>query len=721
MIDGGGEDDAEARPKPTGRGPGRPTRTSRDPEVSPAVRQLVEHLDGLIRAAHGSRTKLLTYAGEVDPGSHLAGMTNQKLSKLLRGREPHAQGPDWLTVLAIVHWSVPADVHRDRQLRAVTGATPETVSRPWSPDDAPSSAEEARELEIVAGLWCAARGLQRPPRIYRGKVIIPTRFAEVDPAEENVDGRDLAQRVELLTAKLRGARAELKHAGREVGDWMERAALAEDRSAVLAEERDAARAEVVRLTEQQERFVTANADIAGELFAEQMVSSDLRRQVEGLNVGLAGLLANHVPEETARAMVAAVMASTRPAALDDGNTGGRAGRDRAEPEPALAVSGAYREPPGRPARGKPGPGHAIALPRRPSFPPVVSPRARRWFFVLVALLALLAVAAAALAFHVVAPPGLTAGSLAFARSGLAVGDGEISSVAFAPDRPTLATAGAESGVTLWSVATPSRPSRLCDVSAPTGSAMTVGFGADPDVLAVGGTDYRLRLWELGGSPCPRPAAVIAFSGEVGYPTDVAFSPRGSVLAIATSEGAVALWDISGLTAPIRLSQFDVDPGSPVASVAYSPDGRMLVTAGFDGIARLWDVSGPHPVARAALTVGGGPADSVAFSPDGRTLAAGGIGGVVRLWDVSRARPRARALLTSPAASVAFSPDGRVLATAGVDGVARLWDVTASRPITQFALPTGSGPAESLAFSSDGDVLAVGTAAGGARLLRPARA
>jgi hypothetical protein len=74
--------------------PGRPTRAGKDPRVSPPVRLLVARLDELIADVHGSRTRLLAYVRACDPSSPLGRLSDQQLSKQLRGLDPYPRGPD---------------------------------------------------------------------------------------------------------------------------------------------------------------------------------------------------------------------------------------------------------------------------------------------------------------------------------------------------------------------------------------------------------------------------------------------------------------------------------------------------------------------------------------------------------------------------------------------------------------------------------------------------
>lgn len=282
-------------------------------------------------------------------------------------------------------------------------------------------------------------------------------------------------------------------------------------------------------------------------------------------------------------------------------------------------------------------------------------------------------------------------------------------VAFSPNGRLLATGGDDHMVRLWDVSDPAHPRPLGQpLVGHANTVFAVAFSPTGNLLASAGADRTVRLWDL-----TDPAHPIAIGkplvGHTGYIYSLAFSADGTSLASADADDTVRVWN---LPATLLIGHTD-----RVLGVAFSPDGRLLASAGVDDSVRLWDISNParpRPLGQPLIEHTGGVLH-VSFSPNGTMLAAAGADGTVRLWDVTDpAHPVAVARLTGHRGrveTVAFSPNRRILATAGDDATVRLWDVT--KPTDPIALgqPLAghSKTVFSLAFSHDGRVLASSSA------------
>ncbi|KAA2254060.1 hypothetical protein F0L68_31100 [Solihabitans fulvus] len=295
--------------------------------------------------------------------------------------------------------------------------------------------------------------------------------------------------------------------------------------------------------------------------------------------------------------------------------------------------------------------------------------------------------------------------------------GSVWSVAFSPDRRTLASVGADHTVRLWNTATPGEAASLGQpLIGSFGIVWTVAFSPDGHTLATGSNDNTVRLWNV--TDPARPSALgQPLSGHTDAIYSVAFSPDGHTLASASADHTVLLWNVSDPNQPTSLGQPLTGHTDSVYSVAFSQDGHTLASGSADHTVRLWNVADPTqptPLGQ-PLTGHTGTVFSVAFSPDRRTLASTGADYTTRLWNITDpSQPTSfGAPLTghfNTVTALAFSQDGHILATASDDQTVRLTDTSNPRQPTPLGQPltAHTNAVTALAFSQDGRTFATGS-------------
>jgi WD40 repeat protein len=248
--------------------------------------------------------------------------------------------------------------------------------------------------------------------------------------------------------------------------------------------------------------------------------------------------------------------------------------------------------------------------------------------------------------------------------------GIVWNLAFSPDSQLIAAAAddpAKSGVRILGMAGGAEVQALGKPQMPVSAA----FSPDGKVLAVGGLStwpngivwlYDTSDWsEIRSLPAPG-QNVLALK----------FSADGSLLAGGGSDGKIRLWNTARWEVQRTLFH-----ARQVSSLAISPDGQTLVsnfctTSGTSGCEVggmvVWNINNGSILHKFSSL-----AETAAFSPDGSLLAAGSGANerAVRLWNTANWTLAAN--WAGQTYSAAFSPDGKTLATSDFTDV-RLWGI-----------------------------------------------
>jgi serine/threonine protein kinase/tetratricopeptide (TPR) repeat protein len=277
----------------------------------------------------------------------------------------------------------------------------------------------------------------------------------------------------------------------------------------------------------------------------------------------------------------------------------------------------------------------------------------------------------------------------------------VKSVQVSPDGKTIASAGADGTLRLWSLAT-GKQSAVFRGSSSRHSRLA--FSPDGRTLALLAHDGTLKLWDM--TTGQELASAKTDSGDW---VDLAWSPDGKVLAsISNHSPGVTLWDVTGGLKQ-RLAQL---PAYPATCLAFSPDGKTVAVGTQHANLFRFDTATRQKKFHLTQIDPGDPAvEAVAFSSDGKTLATVVGTGIVKLWesDTLLLRTSLKAH-TERTRGLAISPDGQSLATASHDGTVKLWDTVTGQERLSFkprVPPKSSVTHFVVAFSPDGNTLAVG--------------
>ncbi|MFO1502149.1 MAG: hypothetical protein U1G07_27880, partial [Verrucomicrobiota bacterium] len=191
----------------------------------------------------------------------------------------------------------------------------------------------------------------------------------------------------------------------------------------------------------------------------------------------------------------------------------------------------------------------------------------------------------------------------------------------------------------------------------------LAFSPDGRMLASGGTDQRVRLWNVADGKLVHDLTANTNRGVF----CVAWDRAGSRIFAGGDDGLIYSFDA------VTGRQLSILHGHEqyVYQLALSPDGRVLASSSGDGRILLWEAASGQQ--RTELRGHSSTVYGIAFSPDGRQLASASWDNTARIWNLDR-RGAARILRGSRsfAYSVAYSPDGKILASGGHDGTIRMW-------------------------------------------------
>lgn len=223
----------------------------------------------------------------------------------------------------------------------------------------------------------------------------------------------------------------------------------------------------------------------------------------------------------------------------------------------------------------------------------------------------------------------------------------------------------------------------------TGELYTVACSpTNPQLVATGGGDDKGFLWKIGHGDWAS-----ELQGHKDSVSSLAFSSDGVLLASGGLDGVIRIWDASGTLK----YEFD-NAGGGIEWVKWHPRGNLVLAGSEDSNAWMWNAD-----KGAFLNMFSGHGNSVTcgdFTPDGKTICTGSNDATLRIWNpksgenvhVVRGHPYHTAGLTC----LALSSDSTLCITGSEDSSVHVVNITTGRVVS--SLVSHSESVECVAFS-----------------------
>ncbi|XP_033832967.1 autophagy-related protein 16-1 isoform X2 [Periophthalmus magnuspinnatus] len=234
-----------------------------------------------------------------------------------------------------------------------------------------------------------------------------------------------------------------------------------------------------------------------------------------------------------------------------------------------------------------------------------------------------------------------------------------------------------------------------------GEVNAVKFSPGSRLLATGGMDRKVKLWEVIAGRCEAKGALTGSNAGV---TSIDFDSTGSYLLAASNDFASRIWTVDDY----RLRHTLTGHSGKILSARFLLDNARIVSGGYDRTLKLWDLK--SKVCMKTVFAGSSCNDIVCTE---QCVMSGHFDKKVRFWDI-RSESIVRELeLQGRVTSLDLNHDRTELLSCSRDDVIKIIDLRTTAVRQTFSAPGFKCGADwtRVTFSPDGSYVAGGSADG----------
>uniref|UniRef100_A0A8C0C731 Autophagy related 16 like 1 n=1 Tax=Balaenoptera musculus TaxID=9771 RepID=A0A8C0C731_BALMU len=242
---------------------------------------------------------------------------------------------------------------------------------------------------------------------------------------------------------------------------------------------------------------------------------------------------------------------------------------------------------------------------------------------------------------------------------------------------------------------------VCVFDAHDGEVNAVQFSPGSRLLATGGMDRRVKLWEVVGDKCEFKGSL---SGSNAGITSIEFDSAGSYLLAASNDFASRIWTVDDY----RLRHTLTGHSGKVLSAKFLLDNARIVSGSHDRTLKLWDLR--SKVCIKTVFAGSSCNDIVCTE---QCVMSGHFDKKIRFWDIRSESIVREMELLGKITALDLNPERTELLSCSRDDLLKIIDLRISAVRQTFSAPgfkCGSDWTR-VVFSPDGSYVAAGSAEG----------